>query len=216
MNQLLQTVTDSGTARSITLKNLVDTAGKTGTSGNSQDKIFVGYTPYYTAGIWCGNEGGKKSIQIGNLHLQIWDEIMKEVHSDILRGTDEPKGFSTEGLKYMAYCMDSGLCPTSACELDQRMSRIEYGYFTEDNCPAFSCNRHIICYLNEDGTVSLTENDNSLIISRVKYKREIPDGFLILDNNCLLLPEDVQISKGVESEKSTGILSRIFKFLKLR
>ncbi len=45
----------SGTAASAKgVQNLVGAAGKTGTTDNDNDRWFVGYTPYYAAGIWIG------------------------------------------------------------------------------------------------------------------------------------------------------------------
>ena len=83
MNQMLMTVVEEGTAKSITLKKGVNTAGKTGTSGGSKDKMFVGYTPYYTGGIWCGYDSNDKAVSgLSKSHLEIWDEIMTELHSN--------------------------------------------------------------------------------------------------------------------------------------
>ena len=54
MTKLLQNVVTSGTASSITLKNRVNAAGKTGTTTDDRDRWFIGYTPYYVAGVWFG------------------------------------------------------------------------------------------------------------------------------------------------------------------
>ena len=35
-------------------------AGKTGTTSQNNDVWFVGYTPYYTAGIWAGFDNNHK------------------------------------------------------------------------------------------------------------------------------------------------------------
>ncbi len=147
MNQMLMQVTERGTARSLTLPETVDTAGKTGTSGNDRDRLFVGYTPYCIAGIWCGYDNSPKSI--GNLeksHLEIWDEIMKAVHKICyLSEYEEPESFSTNGLKYLPYCKDSGELYSDICLYDPRGSRLEHGYFTEDNKPLHICKTHIPC-----------------------------------------------------------------------
>ncbi len=144
VNQLLMNVTDSGTASIITLDELVDTAGKTGTSGQSKDKLFVGYTPYFTAGIWCGYS--KDGITISSLsksHLKVWDEIMREIHLIKFSKETEPEHFSTEGLEYLPYCKDSGEIYSTNCMYDLRGLRLEYGYFTEDNKPNRICRTHV-------------------------------------------------------------------------
>ncbi len=146
VTKILEGVVDSGTAKSITLNEIVPTAGKTGTSGGTKDKMFVGYTPYYTAGIWCGYDKGEKSLSgVSPSHLEIWDNVMREVH-EIKLNENPTKSFSTEGLLYRPYCMDSGELYSDNCALDVRGSRLAYGYFTPDTAPESICKRHIVCY----------------------------------------------------------------------
>ena len=146
MTQLLRGVTESGTAKSLTLKNYIETAGTTGPSSQNRDKLFVGYTPYYTAGIWCGYDNGTDSVgSLSKSHLKIWDDIMLSLHSDIINGESPPETFSTEGLLYRPYCMDSGELFSESCKYDARGSRMAYGYFTPDNAPSTLCTRHVLC-----------------------------------------------------------------------
>ena len=145
MNQMLMTVTENGTAGRLTLKHKINTAGKTGTSGGSRDKSFIGYTPYYTAGIWCGYDMGDRAVPLmSKSHLEIWDEVMLAIHSTV-DSDDEIKEFSTGGLYFLPYCKDSGKIYTDKCIFDPRGSREEYGFFTDDNAPRGECNRHILC-----------------------------------------------------------------------
>lgn len=146
MNQLLMRVTESGTAKQVSLGNIVDTAGKTGTSGNDKDRIFVGYTPYLTAGIWCGYPSKEKSIGTQNIsHLEIWDDVMREIHEIILGKEEQIKSFSCEGLMRLPFCKDSGNMFSVSCMHDPRGSRLDYGYFTWDNKPCGVCKRHVLC-----------------------------------------------------------------------
>jgi penicillin-binding protein 1A len=150
MNRLLMRVTDSGTAKMITLGNTVDTAGKTGTSGNDKDRLFIGYTPYYTAGIWCGYVGKEKSIGRQSIsHLEIWDEVMKKIHEERLGNEENTEGFSVSGLEYLPYCKDSGGLYTDRCMYDVRSVRLEYGYFTSDNKPNKICDKHVLCLYDD-------------------------------------------------------------------
>ena len=145
MNQMLMTVVDEGTAKSITLKQKVNTAGKTGTSGGSKDKMFVGYTPYFTAGIWCGYDANDKAVGgLSKSQLEIWDEVMITLHDEDM--LESKRKFSTEGLSFLPYCKDSGREYSSNCIYDPRGERMDYGYFTEDNLPEGKCDRHILCY----------------------------------------------------------------------
>ena len=145
MNQLLMTVVNDGTAKNITIKEKVNTAGKTGTSGGSRDKSFIGYTPYYTAGIWCGYDTSDRAVMgLAKSHLEVWDEVMTDIHRDIFESEDI-REFSKDGIYKLPYCMDSGGLFTDNCIYDPRGNRQEYGYFTEDNQPTGYCDRHIIC-----------------------------------------------------------------------
>jgi len=148
MNKLLMNVTESGTASKITLKNTVDTAGKTGTSGDDKDRLFIGYTPYLTAGIWCGYQTGDKSInKISPTHIKIWDEVMTDIHSELLKNVPdgEIKAFSSKGLIKAEYCKDSGKIYSENCKYDPRGSRLEVGYFMKNSIPRLECDRHVLC-----------------------------------------------------------------------
>ena len=142
MTQLLQGVVASGTASQITLKNVVDTAGKTGTSGGNRDKLFVGYTPYLTAGIWCGYENGASFGVLSPSHLEMWDAVMNRIHE----GYSGERRFSTEGLVKREFCMDSGRAVADACLYDPRGSRTDTAYFNPAFLPTGSCNRHVLVY----------------------------------------------------------------------
>ena len=141
MNQLLSGVVDNGTASKITLNELVDTAGKTGTSGGNKDKLFVGYTPYYTAGIWCGYADYSKAVlNISKSHLQIWDEVMRSLHENI---TDSGmKHFSVDGIVRSHYCVKSGKLFTPDCFDDKQDSCMSYGYFIRGTEPSDFCDWH--------------------------------------------------------------------------
>ena len=145
MNQLLMNVTDSGTAKSITLGSMVDTAGKTGTSGGNLEKLFVGYTPYFAAGIRCSYNDNKTPVgSVYPSHLAVWDAVMIKIHSLLVdEHSENIKSFSTDGLVYEPYCMDSGELFSSSCMLDPRGNRLEYGYFTKDNRPSELCRTHV-------------------------------------------------------------------------
>ena len=62
MTELLRGTVEYGTASEIRLDGQIDLAGKTGTSGEGRDKWFIGYTPYYVCGIWCGYPDGKTAV----------------------------------------------------------------------------------------------------------------------------------------------------------
>lgn len=141
MNQLLSNVVSLGTAKQIRLKELIDVAGKTGTSGNDRDRLFIGYTPYFTAGIWCGfgNQEGSVGYNSPN-HLQIWDEVMRRIHNKIVfSGYNElPDVFETNELTVAPYCSKSGMRPTEECELDDDCE-IRIGYFKSNALPDKNC-----------------------------------------------------------------------------
>ncbi len=146
MNQLLMGVTEHGTAKRITLKDIVDVAGKTGTSGASRDRLFVGYTPYFVGGIWSGYNNADKSVGVYSQNqIKIWDDVMKLIHEKHIGSDERVRSFSTAGLVRASFCVDSGKYFSPKCIKDPRGSRISYGYFKPGSEPRGECDRHVLC-----------------------------------------------------------------------
>ena len=106
MNDLLRSVVTEGTARS--LKALgVDwpVAGKTGTTNNSRDAWFVGYTPNILALVWVGFDNGDPINATGaRAALPIWAELMTAVPQYVSgEWFDKPPGVVQRRV-----CADSG------------------------------------------------------------------------------------------------------------
>ena len=82
MTKLLEEVVSRGTARGkISLANYISVAGKTGTTQNNCDRLFVGYTPSLLGGVWCGYDYPEPlSASLGNPSIKIWDDVMSEIY----------------------------------------------------------------------------------------------------------------------------------------
>ena len=55
-------------------------AGKSGTTTSNRDAWFVGFTDYYTAGIWTGYDENNKELANTSYHKSIWKQIMDRIH----------------------------------------------------------------------------------------------------------------------------------------
>lgn len=76
MNQLLTAVVTQGTGHYSRLS--WPSAGKTGTTQNSRDAWFIGYTSNLTAGVWIGNDNDQpmKHVVGGTLPAYVWHDFM--------------------------------------------------------------------------------------------------------------------------------------------
>jgi penicillin-binding protein 1A len=74
---MLWNVVATGTGTSASLAPR-EAAGKTGTTQNSQDAWFVGFTTDYVTGVWVGNDDNKptRGVTGGTLPAQIWKSAM--------------------------------------------------------------------------------------------------------------------------------------------
>ena len=153
MTMLLRQVTANGTAKSITLKEKVDVAGKTGTSSNSCDKWFIGYTPELLAGVWYGYEYPDSLSDVkGNPALSIFDELMQKTIE--IRGVKQRQFETLDNLVAVRYCRDSGKLPGDACRFDPRGDRCEVGYFKRGTEPTERCDCHVCVSYCEHGGVA--------------------------------------------------------------
>ena len=84
MNAMLSHVISKGTGRKANLGNR-EAAGKTGTTQNSRDGLFVGYTANLVTGVWYGNDDSKpmKKVTGGSLPAITWQKFMKPAHEGV-------------------------------------------------------------------------------------------------------------------------------------
>lgn len=139
-NMMIDTLT-RGTGGQARFREVnMPTAGKTGTSQNTKDLTFVGYTPYYTAGIWMGHDRDNFIAEGGSPHLVIWRTIMERIHADLpFINFEQPQGIVSASL-----CMDSGLLAVPGlCSNDIRGSRaMAADIFAVGTAPTQSCDVH--------------------------------------------------------------------------
>jgi len=97
MNDMLNAALVGGMGKRAVIPRHV-AGGKTGTTQNSRDAWFVGYTAHYVAGVWLGNDDNSrmKKVTGGSLPASLWHDIMLYAHEDKrplpLPGTRESSG----------------------------------------------------------------------------------------------------------------------------
>ena len=125
-------------------------AGKTGTTSDSKDLLFAGYTPYYVATIWTGYaqpEAISSSNGGNSYHLKIWGRIMNDIHQGL-----ELKSFPKAPLtdtssndedsnKEIKICTKSGKLATALCEQDPDHC-VESKFFPDGDAPTEYCDIH--------------------------------------------------------------------------
>lgn len=118
-------------------------AGKSGTTTSNNDLWFVGYTPYYTAGIWCGYDNNQKMSSWNegtSFHKDIWKKIMTRVHD----GLPDPGFPVPDSIETAEICRKSGkLAASGICSNDPRGNAVYTEYFAKGTVPTEVCNNHV-------------------------------------------------------------------------
>ncbi len=78
LTQGMTSVITEGTGKACKLKNM-PASGKTGTTTNSYDLWFSGFTPYLTASIWTGYDENKELAGDQSYHERLWAKIMDRI-----------------------------------------------------------------------------------------------------------------------------------------
>jgi penicillin-binding protein 1A len=78
IERLLARAVDQGTGRAARLGR--STFGKTGTSQDNRDALFVGYAGDLVVGVWVGNDDNSplKGVSGGGLPARIWRDFMRQ------------------------------------------------------------------------------------------------------------------------------------------
>ena len=94
LTDMLQAVITEGIGGAAKLSNRMPVAGKTGTTNNSLDAWFVGYTPYYVGATYIGDDGGidpdtgktivrQKVPGTSGSAARLWATVMNKVHKNL-------------------------------------------------------------------------------------------------------------------------------------
>lgn len=76
MTRMLEQVVLNGTGRGAAINR--PAAGKTGTTENLRDLLFVGYTPQLVTGVWLGNDDNTPTRGASSLAAAIWSQYMRK------------------------------------------------------------------------------------------------------------------------------------------
>ncbi len=186
MTKLLEGVVNNGTAKYLTVKNKTSIAGKTGTSSDLKDRWFIGYSPSYVCGVWCGYDIPKPINYSVNPSCLLFDQIMNKIYVN--------KEFETFELPndiiISEFCSDSGLLPCDDCKNDLRGSRVENGYFKIGTEPKEKCNLHKKVTIDiEDGLIAdfSTPSYRRRTVSLLDYVRlNLFDDIIVLDSDYFI------------------------------
>lgn len=197
MTKMLQNVVTSGTATAITLDETIDVAGKTGTTSSDNDKWFVGYTPYYVAGVWFGYSMPKSLSSFPtSTPVTIWDKVMTRVHQSLIdeaaaEGTELKSFELASDVVKATYCMDSGKLITDACKADPRGSRAEIGYFTRSTVPTQTCDCHVLvdyCSTGHGIASDMCPDSDIVQVGLIQVTRDFPVQVPIVDAQYVYRP----------------------------
>jgi penicillin-binding protein 1B len=134
VNNILQGVLDRGTARSArSLGYRGRAAGKTGTTDETRDAWFVGYTPEILALVWVGYDDNARTGLGGSTGaLPVWVDVMAAAESTVGAGDFEvPGGMVRERIDPTTGMLAAKRCPETVDE-----------WFVRDALPPGPCREH--------------------------------------------------------------------------
>ncbi len=150
LTQMMSSVVNDshGTGTAAKFKNSdMPVVGKTGTTTDTKDLTFVGYTPYYVGSIWMGYDrydttvANMNGLSNQHAHVDVWRNIMEQVHQGL-----EVKDFpQPDGIVEVEICEKTGYLPSSSCSTITE-------YFAEGTEPTKRCSGHWTASTSDDET----------------------------------------------------------------
>lgn len=175
LTDMMRDVVKSGTGTKANFKNIkMPLVGKTGTTTDSKDLTFVGYTPYYVASIWLGYDRYDDTVKNMNnvdqsAHLVLWRTVMEKIHENL-----EVKDFTKpEDVVELSVCKSTGKRANTGCSAYTEV-------FIKGTEPGY-CRGHVVekseDTTNEDSTEVTTQapaDSSSEVETTVEQAPEAP------------------------------------------
>ncbi|SCZ81326.1 transglycosylase domain-containing protein [Acidaminobacter hydrogenoformans] len=173
LQDMLRTTVTDGLAKVAAIRNGntgIPVAGKTGTTSNQIDAWFVGFTPYYTASVWFGNDVNMPLDQGSKVAAQFWNQVMTTVHEGYQNKNFTP----VNGLVSLSVDTKSGKLPSEFSALDPR-GTVKTEMFIPGTEPTMMDDVHVqglVCI--ESNLLANEYCPEETIETRVFVKRPIP------------------------------------------
>ena len=193
MQDMLRTTVTNGLAKVAAIRGNntgIPVAGKTGTTSNQIDAWFVGYTPYYVASVWFGNDVNMPLDQGSKVAAQFWNHVMTTVHE----GYQNRDFKAVSGLVSLSVDTKSGLLPSELSALDPR-GTIKTELFIPGTEPTTVDNVHVEAHVCTHSNLLANEYcPLETVETRVLVQRPVP-----------LAPELLAMVRDAEFEAPTAI-----------
>lgn len=201
----MRSTTERGVARNAKVEGF-DVAGKTGTSGTTdtdQDSWYIGFTPYYTVGVWIGSDD--QQINISSIS-GITTSLFREVNKYILVDKAPVRFEVPANIVEVLVCNQSGKLPTDACRADRRGCIID-DYFIRGTEPKDTCDVHQYLAINSsDGLLATDDTPRYKVIQKLFITRAFP---FDPDEYGGLTPTDWDMMAPTEYSKEKGFLEEL-------
>lgn len=140
LTNAMEDVIKVGTGKLLRFQSVdMPVAGKTGTTTNDLDLWFVGYTPYYTAGIWGGYDHNVDQDNTSYPKI-LWRTIMEKIHT----GLEKKEFTKPESIVTATICSKCGrLAIDGVCNQAVGGSTVKTEYFAKGTKPTETCNCHV-------------------------------------------------------------------------
>lgn len=134
----MEEVIASGTGKDAAVENLT-LAGKSGTTNGNKDLWFIGFSGYYTCGIWGGYDNNSEQAN-GSYVKHIWQSIMEQSHDT----KEDVQLVETESLTSVIICKKCGnLAVDDLCDDTVQGDMTQKEYFIAGTEPTEDCDCHI-------------------------------------------------------------------------
>ncbi|MBI9011411.1 MAG: transglycosylase domain-containing protein [Clostridiales bacterium] len=170
-------------------------AGKTGTTSDKRDALFIGYSPYYTAAIWFGNDVRLKMDEGSGAAAEFWQVVMAKIHEDL-----PDKGFvEPEGLVRATVDRVSGKIPSSLSALDPAGSQIYTEIFLPGTVPTSYDDAHVQVTLCTDSNLKATEYCPNTEVAVRRVRLDPYDYSIAIADQAYMVPRacDIPEHQGV-------------------
>ena len=116
-------------------------SGKSGRTENNTDVWYMGYTPYYTFGIWAGEDEGNP-LESTVYVTTMWRDIMERVHK--YKNVKRASFKKPEDIISRKICTKCGrLAVSGLCDQTEEENVVRTEYFEQGTEPKKKCSCHV-------------------------------------------------------------------------